>query len=45
MARFTDDLLQQAKGVCWLIINMASIGGFIASKVGAFIPWLMVPPR
>ena len=39
------DLLQQAKGVRWLIIIMATIGGFIASKVGAILPWLSIPPR
>ena len=39
------DLLQQAKGVRWLIIVMATIGGFIASKVGAILPWLSIPPR
>jgi hypothetical protein len=39
------NLLQQAKGVRWLIIIMATLGGFIASKVGAIVPWLAIPPR
>lgn len=39
------NLLQQAKGVRWLIIIMATIGGFLASKVGAYLPWLSIPPR
>lgn len=33
------DLLQQAKGVRWLIVIMATIGGFLASKLGSFLPW------
>jgi hypothetical protein len=39
------DLLQQAKGARWIIITAAAIGGFVAAKVGAFIPWLSLPPR
>jgi hypothetical protein len=33
------ELLLQAKGIRWLIIVMATLGGFIASKVGSFFPW------
>lgn len=33
------DLLLQARGVRWVIILMAGLGGFLASKVGTFIPW------
>ena len=33
------ELLVQAKGVRWVIIAMATIGGFLASKVGTVIPW------
>ena len=39
------DILQQAKGVRWLIIAAASVGGFVAAKIGMFLPWLAVPPR
>jgi signal transduction histidine kinase len=38
-------LFQQARGARWAIIAMAAIGGFIASKIGAFIPWMSLPPR
>ena len=33
------DVLMQARGVRWIIVLMAGIGGFVASKLGAFIPW------
>lgn len=33
------ELLVQAKGVRWVIIAMATIGGFLASKIGTIIPW------
>ncbi|MDR6874797.1 hypothetical protein J2Y55_005835 [Bosea sp. BE125] len=33
------DILMQARGVRWIIVLMAGVGGFIASKLGAFIPW------
>lgn len=33
------ELLVQAKGVRWVIIAMATIGGFLASKLGTVIPW------
>lgn len=33
------ELLTQARGVRWLILIMASIGGFLASKLGTVIPW------
>lgn len=33
------DLLMQARGVRWIIVLMAGVGGFIASKLGTFIPW------
>ena len=39
------DLFIQAKGARWFIITAASLGGFLAAKVGAFIPWLSLPPR
>lgn len=39
------DLLTQARGARWAIIAMATLGGFIASKVGALIPWFTLPPR
>jgi hypothetical protein len=33
------ELLVQAKGVRWVIIAMATVGGFLASKIGAVFPW------
>lgn len=33
------ELLVQAKGVRWVIIAMATIGGFLASKIGTILPW------
>lgn len=33
------DVLMQARGVRWIIVLMAGVGGFVASKLGAFIPW------
>ena len=39
------NLFLQAKGARWFIITAASIGGFVAAKIGAFIPWLSFPPR
>lgn len=33
------ELLLQARGVRWVIIAMATIGGFLASKIGTIIPW------
>lgn len=38
-------LLLQAKGVRWLIIGAATIGGFLSAKLGALAPWLSLPPR
>lgn len=38
-------LLQQAKGARWAILTMAAVGGFIASKLGALIPFASLPPR
>ena len=32
-------LLQQAKGVKWMILAMAAIGGFVSAKLSPFIPW------
>lgn len=42
MAEKVDEMhevLLQARGVRWLIVIMATIGGFLASKVGAFLAW------
>lgn len=36
------DILMQARGVRWVVVLMAGVGGFIASKAGtfmAFLPW------
>lgn len=33
------ELLTQARGVRWVIIAMATVGGFLASKVGAILQW------
>jgi hypothetical protein len=39
------NLFIQAKGARWFIITAASLGGFLAAKVGAFLPWMSFPPR
>lgn len=42
MAEKVDEMhevLLQARGVRWLIVIMATIGGFLASKIGTVIPW------
>lgn len=42
MAEKVDEMhevLLQARGVRWLIIIMATVGGFLASKIGAVLPW------
>ena len=39
------DLLNQAKGVKWLILTAAAIGGFVSAKLATFVPWLSFPPR
>lgn len=36
------DLLMQARGARWMVLGMAGIGGFMASKLPAilsFLPW------
>ncbi len=38
-------LLQQAKGVRWIIITGAAIAGFIASFATNLAPWLGIGPR
>jgi hypothetical protein len=39
------DLLQQAKGVKWLIITAAAVGGFVSAKLAPLLPWFALPPR
>jgi hypothetical protein len=39
------DLLNQARGARWLILTAAAIGGFVAAKLAAFVPWLSFTPR
>ena len=39
------NLLQQAKGIKWLILAAAAVGGFVSAKIGAFLPWFSVGPR
>lgn len=34
------ELLLKAKGARWAIIGVATAGGFIAAKAGAFLPFL-----
>lgn len=34
------NLLNQAKGARWVIAGMAALGGFVAAKLGAFLPIL-----
>lgn len=33
------DLLMQARGARWAIIGAATVGGFIAAKLVAWLPW------
>lgn len=46
-AKLTEvhDLLTQAKGVRWAILAMAGLGGFLASKLGSLMPWILNGPR
>ena len=39
------DLLQQAKGIRWVIITAAAVGGFISAKIAPLLPWFTIPPR
>lgn len=39
------ELLVQARGLKWLIVTAAAIGGFISAKLAAFLPWLSFTPR
>lgn len=38
-------LFLQAKGARWAIIGAATVGGFIAAKAAAFLPWLSSMPK
>jgi hypothetical protein len=38
-------LRQQAKGAKWAIITAAAVGGFLSTKLGAFLPWLSLSPK
>jgi hypothetical protein len=38
-------LFQQAKGAKWVLMAMAAIGGFVASKLGALLPYIGGVPR
>lgn len=38
-------LLQQAKGARWAIIGAATIGGFVAAKIGSVLPWISTLPK
>ena len=38
-------LLLQAKGARWVIIGAATVGGFMAAKAAAFLPWLSSMPK
>lgn len=38
-------LLQQAKGVRWIIVTGAALAGFIASFATNLAPWLGIGPR
>lgn len=39
------ELLVQARGLKWLIVTAAAVGGFVSAKIGAFFPWFTLPPR
>jgi len=39
------ELLVSARGLKWLIVTAAAIGGFLSAKLAAFVPWLSFPPR
>lgn len=38
------DLLMQARGARWAIIGAATVGGFLASKLFALLPWFSSLP-
>jgi predicted esterase YcpF (UPF0227 family) len=39
-------LLLQAKGARWVIIGAATVGGFFAAKMAAWLPWIAsLPPK
>lgn len=38
-------LFLQAKGARWAIIGAATVGGFLAAKAAAFLPWLSSMPK
>jgi hypothetical protein len=38
------DLLMQARGARWAIIGAATVGGFIAAKLVAWLPWFASLP-
>lgn len=39
------DLLMQARGARWAIVGAATVGGFMAAKAVAWIPWLYTLPK
>lgn len=39
------DLLMQARGARWAILGLATVGGFVSAKIGAFIPWFGALPK
>lgn len=39
-------LFLQAKGARWAIVGAATVGGFIAAKAAAWLPWIAsLPPK
>jgi hypothetical protein len=34
------DLLMQAKGMRWMIVGMAAVGGFLASYASKYVPFV-----
>lgn len=44
VAKLTN-LLNQAKGAKWVIVGAASLGGFIAGKIGLLAPWISGVPK
>jgi hypothetical protein len=39
------ELLVSARGLKWLIVTAAAIGGFVSAKLTAFLPWFSITPR
>lgn len=38
-------MLLQAKGARWTILGLATLGGFLAGKIGWLVPWMNTLPK